>query len=64
MNLQLVIVLLAVAAAAAYALWRILDLWRHRNNPCRHCSGCPLKQQIMEGKTPRPTNCQATGKPE
>ena len=61
MNLQFFIVLIAVAAAGAYALQRIYRLWKHRDNPCRHCSGCQLKQQVMAGKTPPPESCKATG---
>ena len=42
---QYVAVLLIVAVAVGYAVWRVRQLWLGKSNPCAGCDGCALKPQ-------------------
>ena len=43
MKLELTFVLLLVAAAIAYAAWRVIQAVKAAGDPCRGCAGCALK---------------------
>ena len=43
--MQTFIVIVIVASAAGYALWRIYDNFRHGGDPCRDCA---MKQKCLK----------------
>jgi uncharacterized protein YpmB len=55
--MQIIIVIIAILLAIAYALWRIYSAIQRANDPCIGCAGCALKdvkQQMKYKKRQKP----------
>jgi hypothetical protein len=49
--IQYIAVALCIAAAIAYASWRMHKSLKKTNEPCCGCEGCALKNQCCDKKT-------------
>ena len=54
---QIYVVIVILTAAVGYAIFRVIQTFRHRDDPCKGCSGCDLKQQICEKKREKMCCC-------
>ncbi len=49
------IILIIAISYACYSIWQSLS---QRNNPCRECKGCALRNQMKNKKNSKhPTHC-------
>jgi hypothetical protein len=49
--IQYIVVAVCVAAAIAYAGWRVRKTVKEKSSPCCGCEGCALKNQACDKKT-------------
>ena len=48
--MQTLLVVLVISMAVGYAVWWVYNAFRHANDSCCGCEGCPLKDQMQCGK--------------
>ena len=49
--MQQAIVIMVIAIAAGYAVWRVYKVLAEKDQPCCGCEGCALKNQGCNKKT-------------